>query len=354
MQGRSYRSFRSSCRVAVIGALVASLPLVGGLPAVAADAPTSVTPDAVATDGLASDAVASEATTGSAATGRAAARSAARSADAELESRVQAAIRRALGARADDVSVRLHDRRTNVTVDHNASMRNCTGSIVKVLVLVALVRERREDGRRLSANDRSLARRMITMSDNDATSTLLSRLGGRSGLQRVAQKLGMKNTSVEWSWGRTVTTAADQALLIDAIVDGDAFTDRDDQAYVLDLMGKVIPEQAWGVGSVPDAADVALKNGWVPLTPRGWRVNSIGHVTGPGRDYTLAMLSYDNATMDQGVRVLDAVSKAVYQTVGSAGKSSAGGAQQAAPAVPTGAPDWLLRPGMAFPPYPAW
>lgn len=326
---------RSVTRIALVTTVAMALPLGGGSVALAApDSSSQVTVQAVPM--------------------RRAETPGSRSADQALQARLTAAITRAVGDRADDVSVVVHDRRSGVTVRHNPSLRNCTGSIVKALVLVGLVRARRADGRTLSNSERSLARRMITMSDNDATSALIARLGGRGALQRAARQLGMTRTQVAGSWGRTMTTASDQALLIDKIVDGEAFTDRDDQAYVLDLMGKVVPEQAWGVGSVPEEADVALKNGWVPLTPRGWRVNSIGHVSAPDRDYTLTMLSYDNGTMAQGVTVLDAVSKAVYRTLGTSGGSTAKGAQQVTFALPQGAPEWLVGPGTAFPPYPAW
>lgn len=279
--------------------------------------------------------------------------------DSAVQDRVTKAIAGAVGTRADDVSVSVHDRQTGTYVRHNASLRNHTGSIVKVMVLVALVRERRDAGLRLSNYERSLARRMITTSDNDATTTLFNRIGGRSTLQRLAGSLGMTRTEVSGSWGLTTTTAADQGLLIDRIIDGDAFSDPDDQAYVVDLMGKVVPEQAWGVGAIPESADVAMKNGWIPLESRGWRVNSIGHVTAAGRNYTLSMLSYDNATMDDGVKLLNAVSRAVYGALAakparSSEVSSGGGEQRSAQRVPQGAPYWLVGPGTAFPPYPAW
>ena len=54
------------------------------------------------------------------------------------------------------------------------------------------------------------------------------------------------------------------------------------------------------------------------------------------------------------VTVLDAVSKAVYRTLGTSGGSTAKGAQQVTFALPKGAPEWLVGPGTAFPPYPAW
>lgn len=252
-------------------------------------------------------------------------------------------IRAELGNRADDVSVVIHDRRTGRVVRHNPAMRNHTASIVKVMILVALIHQRRQDGRPLTAGDRTLARVMITRSDNAAATTLFGRAGGAGGLQDLSERLGMTNTSAAGAWGRTLTTASDQVKLMDAIISGAAVPDRSDRRYVLALMGDVIPEQAWGVDTVPDGAHAQVKNGWAPLQPRslGWRVNSIGHVTGPGRDYTMAMLSRRNADEAQGRTVLNRVAKLVYREIGGA-------------TAPNGSPAWLTSPGHAFPPYPAW
>lgn len=301
-----------------------------------------------------------------------------------------------LGSRADAVSVVVHDRRTDAVISHNTSLRNCTGSVVKVMVLVALIYERRSEGSSLTADDRELARRMITESDNDATTTLMQRAGGRSALDELAARVGMTRTQASAAWGRTVTTAEDQVRLLDAIIAGTAVRGAADRRYVLDLMAGVIPEQRWGAGTVPEGARVQLKNGWVELSPRGWRVNSIGHVVGPDRDYTIAMLSYDNASVTQGRLVLDAVSRVVYDGVddresaedddgsdddgsddsagrgglaavsgGDVGRDSqdeasgtvVAGARPVAAgraALPSTAPTWLESPGSAFPPYPVW
>jgi len=65
-------------------------------------------------------------------------------------------------------------------------------------------------------------------------------------------------------------------------------------AFVYDLMGKVTPDQAWGVGA-PGSATVAvhLKNGWVQFksTDGLWAVNSMGTVKGEGRDYRMAVMT---------------------------------------------------------------
>lgn len=302
--------------------------------------------------------------------------------------RMAAQIREALGSRADDVSVVVHDRRTGTVISHNRSLRNYTASIVKVMMLVALLDARRSQGRALTADDRALAQDMITVSDNDAATTLLRRAGGRAALDELAERLGMTGTTAAVSWGRTLTTAEDQVKLMDAIVAGKAVRGAADRRYVLGLMARVVPEQGWGAGTIPDEARAQLKNGWLPAGRRGWRVNSIGHVVGPDRDYTIAMLSYGNDSFTQGRRILDTVSRMIYDGVDDletapdgdeTGRDATGDpgpgvetgpgphagatarvASEARPVVagraglPSTAPPWLGSPGSAFPPYPAW
>lgn len=258
-------------------------------------------------------------------------------------------VRRMLGKSADDVSFSVRDRRTGQTYTYNGSFRNSTASIVKVLVLTTLVHERREQGRGLSTSQKRLAERMIRYSDNDATSALFRQAGGRSAVQQMADDLGMTRTTVRGAWGTTTTSAADQRLLMDKLVDGTPHLSKGDRAYILDLMGRVTPEQRWGVGSVPTGTKVAVKNGWLPLSPHGWRINSIGSVRGSGRDYTLAILSWDNGSMDSGVAQARRVSKYVWNTLGG---SADAGSEQATPSGGRATPPFWVRPGAAVPPHP--
>ena len=259
-------------------------------------------------------------------------------------------VARLLGSHAEDVSFSVHDRRTGRTYTYNGGFRNSTASIVKVLVLTTLVRERREDGKALSSAQKRLAERMIRYSDNEATTSLFSQAGGRWAVQRMADDLGMTRTKVRGAWGTTTTSAADQRLLMDRLVDGTPHLQKADRTYILGLMGRVTPEQRWGVGSVPQGTSVAVKNGWLPLEPHGWRINSVGRVTGSGRDYTLAILSWDNASMESGVARARAVSRYVWKTLG-AGPGEARSEGETPTGTRTTPPFWLRR-GAALPPHP--
>lgn len=173
--------------------------------------------------------------------------SAGESSDSEAAAkRLADRIRATLGSRAGQVSVVVHDRKSGTTVTHNGSLRVETASIVKVMILVAVIDHRRANGSGLTSSDRALARKMIRVSDNAAASTLLGRAGGKPALDRLAKRLGMKHTATSWSWGLTRTSAADQVRLVDAILDGKALPRDSDRDYVLGLMGDVVEEQAWG------------------------------------------------------------------------------------------------------------
>jgi hypothetical protein len=83
-------------------------------------------------------------------------------------------------------------------------------------------------------------------------------------------------------------------------------------------MENVEPTQAWGVtGGVPPGVTVALKNGWLPLSPGDWQVNSIGFVAGAGRDYVLAVLTDDDPTEAYGIATIEGVSRLVFAQLSS-------------------------------------
>ena len=159
----------------------------------------------------------------------------------------------------------------------------------------------------------------------------------------------MTRTKVQGAWGTTTTSAADQRLLMDRLVDGSSHLDKRDRAYVLRLMGQVTPEQRWGVGNVPRGAEVEVKNGWLPLDPHEWRINSIGHVTGAGRDYTLSVLSWDNESMESGVARTRKVSGFVWRTLGRAAEAGSDGVT---PSGGRAVPPFWIEPGAALPPHP--
>jgi hypothetical protein len=87
----------------------------------------------------------------------------------------------------------------------------------------------------------------------------------------------------------------------------------------LSLMEDVTPSQRWGVsGGVPAQVTVALKNGWLPLRGPGsdWQINSVGWISGAGRNYLMAVLSTGNPSEQYGIDTIDALAATVWQRMG--------------------------------------
>ena len=92
-----------------------------------------------------------------------------------------------------------------------------------------------------------------------------------------------------------------------------------DDAYALSLLKNVTADQRWGVsGGVPAGVTVALKNGWLPLDAAGtdWQINSVGWVSGHGRDYLIAVLTTGNPSEQYGIDTINGLSALVWNSLG--------------------------------------
>lgn len=170
-------------------------------------------------------------------------------------------------------------------------------------------------------------RPMIENSDNQAATTLLVDVGGPSALLRFDRAAGMTATTPSNlafipgtslpGWGLTTTTALDEVTLVSRFAYANDILSDDSREYGLSLMENIEADQAWGVsGGVPPGTTVAIKNGWLPLSPTDWQVNSIGWVFGSGRDYVLAVLTTGNRTEDYGIDTIQMIASSVFADLG--------------------------------------
>ncbi len=232
------------------------------------------------------------------------------------QQRRERALTRALDAYADEIgpfSVAVLDHRTGRLYAYRGDRRYEAASVVKADLLAALLLKAQDDERRLSADELSLARRMIRTSDNDAATALYDRVGRIRGLTAVNRRLGLRATSVDRSWGLTTTTAVDQARLVGqlaATVRGPIHDEYRDLAR--ELMAGVAGDQNWGISAAArDGETVALKNGWLPRPAEDnrWIVNSVGRITGADVDVSIAVLSHRHASMQVGVRRVERIAR---------------------------------------------
>ena len=222
----------------------------------------------------------------------------------------------------------VYDLRTGQTWQLGRGEPQDEASVVKLDVLETLLAERGRSGAGLSAGDRSLAGQMIEDSDNDAATSLWDEVGGASGIRAFNTSAGLADTvpsscvdcpGFPWpGWGLTTTTPADQLTLLRTLVEPNSLLTSTERSYALSLMENVTPDQRWGVtGGVPAQVTVALKNGWLPLNSanNNWQINSVGWISGSGRDYLIAVLSTGNPTEQYGIDTIDQLAAMVWNAM---------------------------------------
>ena len=236
------------------------------------------------------------------------------------------AVQTYLAGRSGTVRVAVYDLATGQEWTLGDGPAQAEASIVKVDILETLLSQRPNG---LASGDQALAQQMIEDSDNDAATSLWDEVGGATGIGAYDTQAGLTQTTpsacVEcagfpWpGWGLTTTTAADQIALLRRLVEPGGPLTSAQRRYALSLMEGVTADQAWGVsGGVPAGVTVALKNGWLPLDDANtdWQINSIGWVSGGGRDYLLAMLSTGNPDEQYGIDTLNSVGSMVWGAMG--------------------------------------
>ncbi len=230
-----------------------------------------------------------------------------------------------LSTRAGTVLAAVYDVGTGQTWRLGQGPPQDEASVVKLDVLETLLAERSSDHIGLSASDQLLTQQMIEDSDNDAATSLWYEVGGATRIRSFNTAAGLTDTSPSscvncpgfpWpGWGLTTTTAADQLVLLRNLIEPSSLLASADRSYALSLMESVTPSQRWGVsGGVPQQVTVALKNGWLPLNGSGtdWQINSVGWVSGQGRDYLMAVLTTGNPTEQYGIDTIDQVASIVW------------------------------------------
>jgi hypothetical protein len=262
-----------------------------------------------------------------------------------------------LSTRQGTVQVAVYNRRTGRTyLLSTGTATQYTASIVKADILAMWLR-RYQRGPGLIPDAipysiRFLMTNMITMSDNSAATGLFYFGGGCVALTAFNRLIPTRRTIVGcqtptyYGWGNTTTTAADQAAIVRTLAYPNTVLTSLARGYGLHLMESVTPSQRWGVSCGPwgtscDPPDyatpvpgttVALKNGWkyVPSCAAQddscpWQVNSMGWISGQGRNYVLAVLTTDDPAgpglsgFNYGITTTQGVSRIVWSNLAPSG-----------------------------------
>jgi hypothetical protein len=230
-----------------------------------------------------------------------------------VAARISKGILAAMAGRSSVVGLAVDDQVSGLTCKYHPHWHFDSASVVKVTILSALLRKLQQEHRTLTAAQKELATEMITISDNDAASTLWAETG-RPSLQHFLDLAKMNETVLGPGgyWGLTLITAHDELTLLKVLTSDNSVLTTANRDYVLGLMAQVVSYERWGVpAGAPTDVTVHVKNGWLPLATHGWRINSIGSFSGHGQNYMIVVLSDDNPTMDYGVDTVQDIAEVI-------------------------------------------
>jgi beta-lactamase class A len=219
-------------------------------------------------------------------------------------------------ATVPEFSVAVLDRKTGQRYSYRGTEKYETASVVKVQVLACLLLTAQDNRRDLTSNELALAKRMIRLSDNDATTSLFAKLGKAPAITRCNKRLGLTQTTVNSAWGLTRTTVDDQVKLLSELVDTKGPLDQDSRDLAHELMSTVDEEQDWGVPAAARTGEqFTVKNGWLPRSTENnrWIINTVGRITGDDTDVSIAVLSHGHASMSGGIAVVEKAAKLTRQ-----------------------------------------
>ena len=180
--------------------------------------------------------------------------------------------------RAGSVSFAVKDTNGRIHM-HRAATEVDMASTLKVMFMVAYLRQRSVRNRRLHDSDKNLLGPMIRRSDNNTATTIANQLGPRP-LYRLARKANMRDFTYTRPWGRSKSSARDQARFMFHVEER---IPKRHRGYARWLLAHVISSQRWGIGKVKTP-------GWKKFFKGGW-----GSGTG-AVDHQIALLKRKNGT----------------------------------------------------------
>jgi beta-lactamase class A len=266
---------------------------------------------------------------------------------ASVATKLSKDIATAIRGRSGSIAIRVEDVRTGVECRYNEGRRSHSASVVKATILAALLYWRQRTHTSLTSTEKREATLMIENSDNDAATYLWNDVG-HARLNQFVKAATMTETELNSGgyWGLSEITARDELQLMRILTEHNSVLTNATRAYELNLMNHVVSYERWGVpAGAPSGLTVYVKNGWLN-DPVQWVINSIGAIEGHGRDYKMAILTYDNPNEQYGINTVQAIAEAANRDL-NAGLAAAG-----TPLAPTtlprslqGRPDEVLPKG---------
>jgi hypothetical protein len=196
----------------------------------------------------------------------------------------------------------------------NADEQVPTASVVKLLVMLVVLEQARQERRPVTEEELALLWPMITESDNDSTSQLWEEIGRGQAVASYLRAVGVTGFTPDpgTSWGVSFASARAMATVLGKLIGGEIL-DEPSRALAFRLLDAVVAPQRWGVTAGTDAAVdlVGVKNGWYP-GEEGWRVNSVGVVRPrSGSPYAIAVMTDGRVSWREGIETIEGIAEKV-------------------------------------------
>ena len=190
---------------------------------------------------------------------------------------------------------------------HNAAAHFESASVVKVMLMVAYLREARN--RPLTDNDRNLLAPMIKRSANAPASEIYLKVGA-GALHKLARDAGMKGFSTGPTWGASRIAPGSQARFFHEL---ERYIPERHLDYALRLLADIVSRQRWGIPpEVPQGWHIRFKGGWA-REAAGWKVNQVAMITNGGRRLAVAVLTRGNPSKEYGQATVRGVAERLLQ-----------------------------------------
>ena len=179
-----------------------------------------------------------------------------------------------------------------------------SASVVKVMFMVALLREPDVRGDVLSRSEKRLIGPMIKRSDNQSATAIYTRVG-EDALYELARDAGMRKFTTQPIWGLSTITPRDQARFLYSL---EEFIPKRHRGYALHLLTRIVASQQWGIPpAAPAGWKLHFKGGWSGRP--SWRVNQVMLLRDPPRRFSLAILTREQPSKEYGQRTIEGVAR---------------------------------------------
>lgn len=214
-----------------------------------------------------------------------------------------AAAERFADARAGTISFAVVDESGRLRGDEPDRVHH-SASVVKVMLLIAYLREAEVRDDELTASERRILGPMIKRSDNGSANAIYTRVGAE-GLHDLARDAGMDSFTTQPTWGLSTITAGEQARFFFRL---ERYIPRRHRPYAMRLLTRIVPRQRWGIPPVaPRGWKLHFKGGWSGRP--NWRINQVMLLRKPRRRFAVAILTRDQPSKRYGIQTVRGVAK---------------------------------------------